>query len=388
MDRTRRTVLLTMLVFALQPVGFGAWLALIPHVKETLGLDKAQLAFALLGMPFGVIPGLQLAGWLISRFGPRRVLAGAFPLLEVALVMPLLATGLGTLFAALCGVGWVFSQTQIGLNTYAGRLEKNRGLVVMSRCHGFWALGVTAGSLMLALLSSLPPVTALLVIAVPAGVLGSILSLRLERFEGQEGGPTPPRRKLSDLPMRLAPISLVTLAVSMTEGAMSDWSAVYLAERLPEGAEGAGVAVSIFASCLAAGRFLGDFAKRRFGAVRLARVALGCAMAGLALLVVPLPLWTSYAGFALVGLGVSVGFPIGVSAAADLDHTHESQNIALLTTTTMIGFLVGPPLIGSLADFSSLRVGLAVLLPGLIAGIALSKWLVAPESGPNIASRG
>lgn len=384
MDPTRRTVLLTMLVFALQPIGFGAWLALIPYVKETLSLDKAELAFALLGMPFGVIPGLQLGGWLISRFGPRRVLAAAFPLQACVLALPVLATGLVGLFLSLCALGWVFSQLQIGLNTYAGRLEKNRDIVVMSRCHGFWALGVTLGSLAMALLWSIPPVLAVLALSLPSAVLGSLAALRLERFEGQDGGPTPVRRCFRQLPVRLAYISVLTLAVSMTEGAMSDWSAVYLAERLPEGVEGAGVAVSIFAAFLAAGRFLGDHAKRRFGVVRLARGTLLCATLGLGLLVVPLPLWTSYLGFALVGLGVSVGFPIGVSAVAALDHTHEGQNIALLTTVTMIGFLIGPPMIGTLGDLFGLRVGLAALLPGLLAGIVLSRWLVAPES-PQIS---
>ena len=382
MDKARRTVFLTMLVFALQPLAFGAWLALIPHVKETLALSKAELAIALLGMPLGVLPGLQLGGRLMGRIGPRRVLAIAFPLQALAMALPVIAPSQAWLFAALFILGTIFAQLQISLNTYAGRLEKNRNLIIMSRCHGFWALGVTVGALLLSALVGLAPVAAIMVIGLPSAVAGTIAALSLERFPGQEGGPSLPRRRLSEIPAQLVLISIVTLAVSMTEGAMSDWSAVYLAERLPEGAQGAGMAVSIFAGFLAAGRFLGDFAKRRFGVVRLARATLVLAGAGLACLILPLPLWAAYLGFACVGLGVSVGFPLGVSAAASLDHTHEGPNIAILSTVTMVGFLIGPPMIGGLADLFSLRAGFAALLPGLVLGVVLARNL-STRTGPG-----
>ncbi len=375
MINTRRTVFLTMAVFALEPLPFGAWLALIPFVKEQLALNKAQLAIALLGMPVGVIPSLQVAGWLMSRVGPRRVLAVAFPVQVVVLCLPLLATGLASLFVTLVLYGCVVAMLQVGLNVYAGRLEKQRGLTVMSRCHGFWALGVMVGSLLIALMPSVPPLLAVIYIGVPSAALGIWAALSLERLAGQEGGPTPPRRRLRALPIRLGFIAVCTLFVSMTEGAMSDWAAIYLAERLPEGATHAGVAVSIFAGFLALGRFLGDMGKVMLGVVTLARLALTCALIGLLMLIVPLPLWTSYVGFALIGLGVSVGFPLGVSAAAGLDDIYEGPNIAVVSTVTMLGFLVGPPMIGSLAEIFTLRVGLAALLPGLLLGIWMARWL-------------
>ena len=375
MTGSRKTVFLTMAVFALEPLPFGAWLALIPFVKEQLALNKAQLAIALLGMPLGVIPSLQVAGWLMSRVGPRRVLAAAFPAQALVLCLPLLATGLVSLFLALVCFGCVVAMLQVSLNVYAGRLEKQRGLTVMSRCHGFWALGVMVGSLLIALMPSVPPLIAVAYVSVPSAVLGIWAALSLERLAGQEDGAVLPRRRLRAMPSRLAFIAICTLAASMTEGAMSDWAAIYLAERLPEGATHAGVAVSIFAGFLAAGRFLGDMGKVMLGVVALARLALICAAVGLLLLIVPLPLWTSYVGFALIGLGVSVGFPLGVSAAAGLDDTYEGPNIAVVSMVTMLGFLVGPPLIGSLAEMFSLRFGLAALLPGILLGIWFARWL-------------
>ena len=375
MTGKRKTILLTMAVFALEPLPFGAWLALIPFVKEQLALNKAQLAIALLGMPVGVIPSLQVAGWLMTRVGPRRVLAFAFPAQVLVLCLPLLATGLISLFLALVCFGCVVAMLQVGLNVYAGRLEKQHSVTVMSRCHGFWALGVMVGSLLISLMPATPALLAVAYISVPSAVLGIWVALSLERLKGHEGTFAPARRPLRSLPPRLALIALCTLAASMTEGAMSDWAAIYLAERLSAGASHAGIAVSIFAGFLAAGRFLGDAGKDRLGVVTLARFALLLATAGLVLLIVPLPLWTSYAGFALVGLGVSVGFPLGVSAAAGLDDTYEGPNIAIVATVTMLGFLVSPPLIGTLAEQFNLRIGLAALLPGLIVGIVLAKSL-------------
>ena len=370
----RRATWLTFAVFLLQPLPFGAWLALIPLVKETLGLDKAQLAYALLGLPIGLLPMLHVAGRLMSVFGPRRVLAVTLPVNAGLSCLPLFATGVVSLFAALAAVGMVVALMQVSLNVYAGRLEKHRGLTVMSRAHGFWALGVATGSALMAALSGLGTLTGFLAIAILSAALGAWAALSLEKLPGLDGGTSAPRRHWREIPRVLPLIALVTLAVSMTEGAMSDWAAVYLAERLGD-PTGGGLAVTIFASFLALGRFLGDAARLRFGAVALARAVLVCAIAGLGCLVLPLPLFAAYLGFALVGLGASVGFPLGISAAAALDDTFEGPNIAFVSTVTMLGFLVGPPLIGGLAESFGLRVGLSALLPGLILGLVFARAL-------------
>lgn len=378
-----RTLYLTFLVFLLEPLPFGAWLAMLPDVKEGLGLNKAQLAVSLLGMPFGVVTMLQFAGTLMGRWGPRRVLAAGFVLQGIGIFLPLMAWDRWSLMAALYLLGLAFGMLQIGLNVYAGRLEKETGRIVMNRCHGFWALGVMLGSLWVAVTAGLHMYIVMALITVPSALAGVWGSLALPRLGEVEGGAASSRRGLSEIPVRLVMIAVCTLAASMTEGAMSDWAAIYLAERLPPEAEYAGIAVSIFAGCLAAGRFAGDAANRMLGVAVLARGALCCALVGLAFLIAPLPLAFAYAGFALIGLGVSVGFPLGVTAAAGIDDTHEGANIAILSTVTMAGFLLGPPLIGGLAEWASLRVGLMALIPGLIAGIGLARALAPMNRGDS-----
>lgn len=376
----RQTILLTMAVFALQPLALGAWLALIPQVKADLGLSKSELAIALLGNPIALIPGLQLAARVLARFGPRRVLALCFPLQSVLILLPLFAVEQWSLFAALAAYGIVMAHLQVSLNVYAGRLEKSLGVVVMNRCHGFWALGLMGGALGMALLVGLPDVWRVFLISGLSGAAGVVVALRLPRLAGAEEGRAPPCRALRSLPVALILISVFALIIGMTEGAMADWSAVYLAERWPEGAERAGIAVSIYAGCLAAGRFLGDAAKTRLGTVRLARNSVLVAVLGLVLVIGPWPLWGAFVGFALVGLGASVGFPLAVSAVAALDDLYEGANIAVLSTIALSGFLIGPPTIGFLADAFGLRIGLGVLLPLLAVALLLARWL-APVTG-------
>ncbi|MCV6591873.1 MAG: MFS transporter, partial [Silicimonas sp.] len=162
---------------------------------------------------------------------------------------------------------------------------------------------------------------------------------------------------------------------------MADWAAVYLSERLGNPEARAGIAVTLFSACLAGGRFAGDWLKIRLGAVLQARLTIGCAMIGLLCLVLPLPIWVAYPGFALVGFGVSAAYPLGVSAIAALDDTYEAPNIAIMAMVAMGSFLAGPPLIGFMAEATSLALAFALLIPGLVVAFMLSGWLKPARSG-------
>ncbi len=377
----RKATLLIMALFALQPMAFGSWLAMIPHVKESLGLSKSELAVALLGMPLALIPTLQLASRMVARFGPRKTFALMLPLQAGVVVLPFVATGLPTLFLALAVLGALIAFLEVALNTYAGRLEKAAGLIIMSRCHGFWALGVGVGSFVATQLFGLGAVWAVFLTSAFAGVLGAWAGRSLPRLAGEveAAGATP--RKLRDMPRALFLIALFVLAISIAEGAMSDWAAVYLAERRGGNTEDAGIAVTFFAGCLALGRFVGDYLKLKLGARGAARLTVGLALLGVASLTLLNPIVFTFIGYALIGLGVSLGFPLGVSQAAALDDTHEAQNIATMAMIAMTGFLIGPPVIGFIAEGISLRVGLMALFPGLILSFCLTRIFPTRDLG-------
>ena len=388
-----RATFLIMAMFFLQPLVIGGWLAIIPLVQEDLGLSKAELALALMGTPVALIPFLQVAGRIIARFGPRRIFVAVFPLQSVAGLMPLFAWSGPSLFVALFLLGTAIAFLEVGINVYAGRLEKRAHLAIMNRCHGFWALGLACGSAVVTFLLASPwhALALLALISTLAGVSGA---RAMPALGDGDVVASPPRRRIADVPVALVPVAAFMFFATLAEGSLADWAAVYLAERTGSVGASAGIAVTIFSAFMAGGRFAGDWLKLRLGAVRLARITTGSAILGLLLLVLPLPLALAFPGFALVGFGISTAYPLGVSAVAALDDRYEASNIAIMATVALGGFLVGPPLIGFLAEAFSLPVALGALGPGLVLGLFLTRWLgvgcsgtAVRKSGPNFASR-
>lgn len=374
--KTRDTQLATKLImalFAVQPMAFGSWLALIPYIKETLVLSKAQLSLCLLGMPVALIIVLQIASKIVARLGPRKTFVWLLPVQTILILTPFAATGPVTLFLALASVGAVVAFMEVALNTYAGRLEKAADTYIMSRCHGFWALGVMVGSFFTTQMFGLGPVLAAAIISTGSAAIGIWAAVTLPKLAGTEDGPAPNRQKLTEMPRALFLIALFMLLVTMLEGAMTDWAAVYLSERQGGAPEDAGIAVTVFAGFLAAGRFLGDYMKGRLGARGVARLTVALSMIGLILATVPDGIGFLFVGLALTGLGVSIAFPLGISAAAGLDDEHEAQNIATIAMIAMSAFLLGPPLIGFMAEWLTLRIALMLLLPGLALAFYLTR---------------
>ena len=389
----RRATVLIMALFFFQPMILGAWFALIPTVKEALELSKAELAVALLGMPISVLIALQVAGAATSRLGVRHVMAYFLPLQVAAGLLPLIADGQATLFLALMGFGASVAIFEVAMNVYAGRVEKAGGVLVMNRCHGFWALGMMSGALLTATLAAtFSPIAVMAAIGVASGGLGFVAVRGMPRIREDADGVPPPKRRLAQVPAALIAIGIYMLLVTFVEAAMTDWSAVYLAERLGLAGEGAlaraGIAVTIFAGFMAAGRFAGDYLKRRFGALVLARGSVGMALLGLACLVLPLPVAAAYVGFACVGLGVAAGYPLGVSAVSALDDRYEASNVAIMSTFALTGFLFGPPVMGFLGEAFGMRAAFAALIPGLLACLVLARWLESRGEGAESAGNG
>ncbi len=375
-DGVRAAKILIMALFCLQPMVIGSWLALIPHVKETIGLSKSELAIALLGMPTALLISLQFVGRVVTRVGVRRLFLFAFPVQAIAALLPILAPSQIWLFAALAAFGAAIAFMEVALNVYAGRLEKAAGRLIMNRCHGFWAIGLMIGSaIATGVAPTATPLGAMALIAFATALAGVLVASRLPKFGETSGGQILPRRRLRDLPTALLAIGLFMLTVTLAEGAMADWSAVYLSERTSSELTEAGIAVTIFAGFMAAARFSGDILKHRFGAVNFARGSIATAIAGLLLLILPLPIAAAFVGFAFVGLGVASGYPLGVSAVAALDDTHEAGNVALMSTFALTGFLIGPPVIGFLGEAFGLRVGFAILVPALLFCLYFAGWL-------------
>ncbi|WDR00603.1 MFS transporter [Devosia sp. J2-20] len=372
---------LTMLVFFLQPIAFGSWLVRIPEVQTALGLGPAGLAVALLGLPCGTLLTLPFAGPLVGRIGARAAILVGFVLYSMAMVLPAFASDATLLFVALMLIGSSMSFVELGLNVQADAVEKATGSMIMTTSHGFWSVGIMAGSLIGSALAALGLEARWAIALVSALVLplSIVVALALPVYaESRESGES--KRSAWALPSwALLGICFFVFGITMTEGAMADWSAIFLRDALGAEAGTMGLGYSVFALMVAAGRFGGDTLKRRFGAVITARICGVLALTGAAILFVTPNTALALIGFGVIGLGVSVGFPLAVTAAAGLTDRAASANVAILSFVALLGFLVGPPVIGFVAEHADIRLGVACVVPALLVSLMLTGRLATKK---------
>jgi MFS family permease len=368
---------LTMLIFFLQPMAFGSWLPRIPEIQHMLGLGPAGLAVALLGLPCGTLLTLPFAGRIVGQIGARRAILTGFPLYSMIVMLPVLAPNPISLFFALLLCGSSISFLELGLNVEADQVEKSSGRLLMNTSHGFWSLGIMAGSLVGALLggAAIPPSVSVPLVAIVILPIALLVAMRLPA--GLREDPSPTHRNGFVRPSRaLLGICFFVFGVSMTEGAMADWSAIFMRDIIRADTAAAGLAYSVFALLVAGGRFGGDWLKARFTAVPVARFCGALAILGIVLLYFAPSYPMALAAFGLIGLGVTIGFPIAVSAAASLTDRPAASSVAVLSFIALVGFLVGPPVIGLISELGNIRLGLAALLPFLVLSLALTGMLI------------
>ena len=348
-------------IFCLNGLAIANWIARIPDAKARLAMSEGTLGFVLLFAAIGALIGQPTTGWLIGRFGSRRVTT-ALALVFALTLAPLgLAASVPQLMAALLLMGMFNGGLDVAMNAQAALVEKAYGRPIMASFHGLWSVGGLAGATLGGALATQglglgPHMLAAAALAFAGLALAARWLVPDAGGGAGEGGPSfalPPRALLL--------LGAVAFGVLFCEGAIADWGAVYLREGLssPPGLAATGYAV--FALLMAAGRLSGDWLTLRLGAGRIPRgggvlVALGVALA----MASGEPL-VAIAGFGLIGAGGSCIFPLILSAAARTPGIAPGTAIAAMATSGYTGFLVGPPLIGSLAEALSLRGALGVL---------------------------
>src|SRR5690606_11009437 len=246
----------------------------IPEVQAAMGLGPAALALALLGMPCGTLLTLPFAGPLVGRIGARTAIIIGFVFYSIAAGLPVLAPDPVLLFIALMLAGSSISFVELGLNVEADLVEKFTGTLIMNTSHGCWSLGIMVGSLIGSgfAAAGIAPAVAVPLLAglvLPAALVAAFALPPLQDTPAPGGT----QRSAWSLPgPALVGVCLFVFGITMTEGAMADWSAIFLRDALSAEGGMVGLGYSIFALLVAAGRFGGDFLKRRLGGVGTARL--------------------------------------------------------------------------------------------------------------------
>lgn len=341
---------------------FANWAARIPDVQARIGLTEGTLGLALLGMSVGVVSGLPLAGGMIGRFSSRTVtvVMGLF----YCFVMPLLglAGSFWALWAALFAFGFGTSTMDVAMNAQAVAIERRYQKPIMSSFHAMWsigtALGAGAGALFaqfdVAPLQHFTLVTALGIVVVVVAGFGLIG--HVEGEQDAEG------TVFSFPPRALWLLGAVAFCGAIGEGTAADWSAVYLREIVGAEAGAAGLGFTVFAVLMTVGRLSGDWLTTRFDPATVVRLGGISAATGMTLIIF-VPQYTMVlVGFALIGLGLATVIPLAFSSAGNRDDIPSSKGIAGVATIAYSGFLAGPPVIGIVAEHTSLRVAFGIVL--------------------------
>lgn len=348
-------------VFFLGGAGFANWATRIPVVQQKLGLSNGALGVALLGTAVGALLAMPVTGWLVARRGSRPMTKFMVLAYCITLPLPALAPNFLLLAIALLVFGAAYGALDVAMNAQGIAIERRYQQPIMSSFHGLYSFGSMAGAASGGLVASLgvDPWSHLLGVALLLAVVAVMASRQLLPT-GVDNVKQSPAFALPT--QSLVNLGIVAFCVMLSEGAMSDWTAVYLHQTLKTGPGVAAAGYAVFSLAMGVCRLTGDRLTQRLGPVRMVRIGGTVAATGLALsLVVANPI-AAILGFACVGVGLSSLIPIVFSAAGRTPGIAPSLALAAVTTTGYCGFLCGPPLIGFVADLLTLRVALGIVV--------------------------
>jgi predicted MFS family arabinose efflux permease len=350
--------LATFSIFAINGAMVGTWVAHIPWLQDHLHISKATLGLCLLCMAAGAVISMPLTGHILNRRSTTAVTRAATLWFCLMLPLPLLATSPYMLGAILLVFGASTGAMDVAMNAHGVGIQTQLRRPIMSSLHGGWSVGgfAAAGLVAVTAATGVDPRLESLVVGVVLWTAALWLTRRLGTAQA---------RSASEIGLALPSRAVLLIgglcfAVMLTEGAIGDWSGIYLRHDAGASTAAAAMAFTGFSLGMAIARLSGDLLNERLGAPRLLRG--GTALLAVALGAVLLIGQTApaVAGFALCGLGIANAVPLLFSAAGRIDPPGSS--LAAAFTLGYLGFIVGPPLIGILSDRAGLPETLTLLV--------------------------
>jgi fucose permease len=358
----------------------GSFFARTPAVRDALGLSAAQLGLLLLCISLGAITGLPLSGPIVQRIGPgRTVLGGAvtggvgLALVGAGLLSGSVALTTPGLFLAGLGIGtW-----DVAMNVEGADVERHLGRSLMPRLHAGFSLGTVTGAGVGALTAAAG--VPLAVQTIGLAVVAPLAMVAATRFFVTGRAPTERAGAASDgfgarnawREPRTLLVGLMVLGFAFTEGSANDWMAVAMVDGYGTGETVGALGFGVFVTAMTLGRLAGTHALDRFGRVPVLRATAALGLAGLLLVLLGGSWQVAMAGAVLWGFGAALGFPVGMSAAAD-DPVRAAVRVSVVSSIGYTAFLAGPPLIGLLAEHVGILNALFVVVAALTLGLAAS----------------
>ncbi|MBG0738455.1 MFS transporter [Paeniglutamicibacter antarcticus] len=408
-EQVNKAAIATFVVFAVNGLAFASWAARIPAVTRVLGLNPGEMGAVLLTGAAGSVLALPLAGTIVGRIGTASTsrLGGsvaAIGALVISLALLVTSVPIIVLGLFLFGVGiglWDVSQ-----NIEGAAVERHLGRTVMPRFHAGFSGGAFVGALLGAGMSSLNVSLSLHLTTIAVFVMVVLLvatryylpekrtaePVRAASTDALGGEPaqvhdglnsgsstrttTTKRSPSAWRETRTVMIGLVVLGAALTEGAANDWIAKASVDGWHTSESAGAIMFAVFVASMTIFRFVGGRYIDRFGRVPVLYASLGASLVGLVIFVFGPNIWVAGVGAILWGAGAALGFPMGMSAAAD-DPKRAAARVSVVSTIGYVAFLAGPPLLGFLGDHLTIRVALLAIGVAIIASI-----LTAPAARP------
>ena len=360
--------------FATNGLAFAGWLARAPAVRDDLHLSAAGFGLLLLCLSAAAVASIPLAGPLVQRFGPARAVLLGSSSMVLGLTALAVATAVGSVPLAAAGLvlaGAGNSAWDVAMNVEGADVERRLGRTVMPRFHAGFSLGTVlgAGLSAAAAAAGVPVVAQLLATAALTAV---VMVRTVRRFLPWERPPAGARSATSVgqawREPRTIGIGLVMLGFGFTEGTANDWLAIGLVDGYGTSEALGAIGFGTFVTAMTLARLFGGAAIERWGRVTVLRVTAASAALGLVLVVAQVAVPVALVGGLLWGVGASLGFPIGMSAAAD-DPVRAAIRVSVAGSIGYGAFLAGPPLIGVLAQHLGVLNAMLCVFGALLIGL-------------------
>ncbi|MEV6710871.1 MFS transporter [Lentzea sp. NPDC051208] len=360
--------------FGLNGVAVATWFARVPAARDALGLTPGALGLLLLSMSAGACLAMLTAGEVTHRLRPKRTVS--LSAVTVAVGLAVAGVGIGTYPSptvtaiGIFVLGYGSGLCDVAMNVEAAEVERALGKTVMPRFHAMWSLGTVAAAGLASFAAwAVLPVTAHLAVVAVIVAGGTLLaartySLAAEAEHGSGSGVMAAWRE-----PRTLLIGLLVLVLAFTEGTANDWVAVAFIDGYEVDPALGALVFGVFVTTMTFGRIFGTIALDRWGRVPAVVLSMLLAASGVTLAVSAGSFGVAVAGVAVWGLGTALGFPVGMSAAAD-DPERAAARVSVVAVIGYTAFLAGPPLVGLLGnEMGVLRALLVVpllLLPALV----------------------
>jgi MFS family permease len=367
--------------FAIYSFALGSIFPRLPDIQSGMGVGEGALGLGLIGTPLGTLLSLTFAPPYLERIGYRRALIVLMPLIALCLAVASWAPDPLMLFILLLPAGVTIGCIEVIVNVEADRTEALIGRRIMNRSHSFWSFGFFGAGIasgMIAQVGVSPQLhLGLMVPLVAAATAFVFADYRPAPMRASErtaaadvAAPTFARPTAAILVL-----VAVTLSAMLMEGASLDWSAIYMRNVFDASPLLSGLSLAIFAASQALMRFYADGFVDRYSPSDVARTLIAIMAAGvLVVFFSPFPA-LSLAGFAMLGVGTSAIFPLAMSAAAQRTDRPAAINVASLAQISFVIFLLGPPLLGFIAEHWGIRWSFGIGLPLIVLSLAASRAL-------------